>query len=462
MTKREYTTYTGGIRYYDVEKEWQEAAVDAERLDAAIADGRPAHEIMRILYAAADRLDAVLARSIRLGRIFYADFLSGAGPDARRFLQMNSHAMPKVYQRLLKGREAPMPIDELRRILEMLSASTPDNLATVREIYANEKWLAGRMLHDDIYCACCDEAKEFLLDVAMNADPVLRRSFVAQVMTCGRADRMDKVRAYRKLRPYREYTTTARKEDIKTSAYVLGHHVFVNAAHNGLTQPYSSNLAMPDYQLAVCSKVQEAYAESGYVRYQWSRNKLPGYETVRCSFPQFASMSDNYSNSVDRMTMEKVCWDDNPGNLVLACDMQGVRFGLKQIVYLMRNARCGILKFILGEAPDLLRTVNLTQMLFYVSAYGNWKIASEAAAAIESSAPGTVASAFDHFGNTPIWYTLYELDTTNRYSDLRVIGGSEATGDAARKDYVKLLESFGCNRYHKNHLGVSYADVERK
>ena len=81
MKKNEYTTYSGGIRYYDSEKEGKEAVEDAERLDAAIAEGRPAGEVMKILREVSGRLPAVLARSIRLGRLFYDDFLVQTFPE---------------------------------------------------------------------------------------------------------------------------------------------------------------------------------------------------------------------------------------------------------------------------------------------------------------------------------------------------------------------------------------------
>ncbi len=455
MKKWEYVTYSGGIRYYDLEKEGAEAVEDAERLDAAIAEGRPAGEVMKILRDASGRLHAVLARSIRLGRLFYDDFLAEAGKYARQFFGANASAVPKVYRHFLKNKDADWPSDALRHLLAGLSRP-----ADVAPAVSEYKWLAGRLLQDDVYLSCNDEGKGFILDVAKKADPVMRRTFVAQIMAGGNANRKEKVRVYRSLRPDRDYTARERREAIMTSAYLMGHHVKVNAAHNGLTQPYSNNPYLPDYHLAVCSKVQEAYAESGYVRYQWSRNKLPGYETIRCSFPQFASMSDNYANSTDRLTMWRACSEDNPGNLVLACDLEGVRFGLKQITYLMRNRKLNILKFILGEAPDMLRTLDLRKMLFYVSAYGNWKMAAEAAATIESAAPGTVASATDHFGNTPIWYTLYDLDTTHQYDTASNPAAAQENGETARKEYVKLLESFGCDRHYKNHLGVSYAELE--
>lgn len=455
MKKNEYTTYSGGVRYYDSEKEGKEAVEDAERLDAAIAEGRPAGEVMKILREASGRLPAVLARSIRLGRLFYDDFLAEAGKYARQFFGANASAVPKAYRHFLKNKDVDWPSDALRRLVTELSC--PDKVAPV---VAEYKWLAGRLLQDDVYLSCSDEGKEFLLGVAKKADPVVRRTFVAQILAGGQANRKEKVRVYKSLRPDQEYTVRERKEHILTSAYLMGHHVKVNAAHNGLTQPYSNNTYIPDYHLAVCSKVQEAYAESGYVRYQWSRNKLPGYETVRCSFPQFASISDDYSKSIDRSVMERICCDDNPGNLVLACDLEGVRFGLKQIIYLMRNRKSNILKFILGEAPDLLRTLDLPKTLFYISAYGNWRMAAEAAAVIESTAPGTVESAIDRFGNTPIWYTLYSLQTTHQRDAVRFPAAPRVDGEDARKEYVDLLEPFGCDRYHKNHLGVSYADIE--
>ncbi len=455
MKKNDYVTYSGGIRYYDSEKEGAEAVEDAERLDAAIAEGRPPGEVMKILRDASGRLPAVLARSIRLGRLFYDDFLAEAGKYARQFFGANASAVPKAYRHFLKNKDVDWPSDAVRHLLAELSR--PANVVPAVFEY---KWLAGRLLQDDVYLSCNDEGKEFILDVAKKADPVVRRTFVAQIMVGGNANRKEKVRVYRSLRPDRDYTVRERKEAILTSAYLMGHHVKVNAAHNGLTQPYSNNLYLPDYHLAVCSKVQEAYAESGYVRYQWSRNKLPGYETVRCSFPQFASMSDNYSKSTDREVMVRICSGDNPGDLVLACDLEGVRFGLKQITYLMRNKKPNILKFILGEAPDLLRTLDLRMMLFYVSAYGDWKMAAEALGAIEAAAPGTAAGAVDHFGNTPIWYTLYDLDTTHQYDSVRHPAAARENGEDARREYVKMLESFGCDRWHRNHLGVSYADVE--
>ena len=459
MKKKSYETHHDGVRYYDSEKEGKEAVVDAELLDAAIAEMRPASEIMQMLRTASGRLAAVIARSLRFGRLFYSDFLSEADADARRFFREHAFAVPYFYQRLLKNRDLALPVSEFRWILEMLSSGGRENFESFRAIYANEKWLAGRLLQDDVYLSCCDEAKEFLLDIAMNAAPEVRRPFVAQIMTGGCADAGEKSRVYRKLRPYAEFTTRATQEQVKTSTYLLGHHVFANAAHSGLTVPYSGNASSPDYHLAICSKIQESYAESGYVRYQWSRNKLPGYETIRCSFPKFASMTDNFSKAVDMSVMESVCIGDNPGNLVLACDLEGLRFGLKQIVYLMRYSKRNILKFILGEAPDLLPSVNIRQMLFYVSAYGDWTTASEAATTIEAAAPGTVAKAFDCFGNTPIWYTLYSLESAHQYDTFRGAAMSHDTSEGARKEYVKLLESFGCNRYHKNHLGISYADL---
>ena len=227
--KWEYVTYSGGIRYYDSEKDGAESVEDAERLDAALAEGRPAGEVMKILRDASGRLSAVLARSIRLGRLFYDDFLAEAGKYALQFFGANASAVPKAYRHFLKNIDADWPSDALRRLLAGLSC--PANVASAVSEY---KWLAGRLLQDDVYLSCKDEGKEFILDVAKKADPVVRRTFVAQIMAG--ANRKERVRVYKSLRPDRDFTVRERKEAILTSAYLMGHHVKVNAAHNGLTQ----------------------------------------------------------------------------------------------------------------------------------------------------------------------------------------------------------------------------------
>jgi len=82
-------------------------------------------------------------------------------------------------------------------------------------------------------------------------------------------------------------------------------------------------------------------------------------------------------------------------------------------------------------------------------------VAIEVVRAIEAVEPGTVTRAVDYFGNTPIWYTQYVLNSTDWYSPNR-------TKKYSCADYIQMLESFGCCRYRQNHLGVSYADVENR
>lgn len=452
--KIDYITYIGNIRAYASENDAEAAAADADWLDAAIAEKASPKNIMSIVMGAKFHLKAMFARSLRAGRLFYADFLSKIDEEALRFLRCVAYTVPKVYQKALGGGTG-MGLEFVDRLLTDLQSDDDGRISWARGVVNIHGRLVGRILQDDVYALASNKGRRFLLELAQDTNPVIRRLFVSQVMTGDAIDSKSKVSVYRALRPFDEYTKRERHEQIKIATHILGHKAYVNGAHNGLTKAYSDNASDPDYQLAVCDKVQKAYAESGYIRYQWSRSKLPGYRIIRCSFPRFASMKDSLSGSMDRDAIGTLLNEENPGSLALMCDMYGVRFGLEQIVYLMRQGRGKLLSYIARDLPELLGKISRMELLFYVSAYGDWDVAMEVARAIEESEPGTVAGAVDYFGNTPIWYTQYVLNSTQWYSVNRAKTHSCA-------DYIQMLESFGCSRYRKNHLGISYADVESR
>ena len=452
--KIDYITYIGNIRAYVSENDAEAAAADAVRLDAAIVEQASPKNIMSIVMGAKSHLKATFARSLRVGRLFYADFLSKIDEGTLQFLRSVAYTVPKAYQKALGGGTG-MGLEFVKRLLSDLQSDDDARISWAKGIVNAHGRLVGRILQDDVYALASDKGRNFLLELAHNTNPVVRRLFVSQVMTGDAVDAKSKVGVYSALRPFKEYTTRERHEDIKIATRILGHKAYVNGAHNGLTKAYSDNANAPDYQLAVCEKVQETYAESGYIRYQWSRSKLPGYRIIRCSFPRFASMKDSLSGTIDRDTIGALINEENPGSLALMCDMYGVRFGLEQIVYLMRQGRGKLLSYIARDLPELLGKISRTEILFYVSAYGDWDVAMEVVRAIEAVEPGTVAGAVDHFGNTPIWYTQYVFNSTDWYSPNR-------TRKYSCADYIQMLESFGCSRYRKNHLGISYADVENR
>ena len=447
----DYITYIGNIRAYTSENDAEAAAADAARLDAAISEKASPQNIMAIVMGAKSHLKAMFARSLCVGKLFYADFLSKIDEGALQFLRSVAYTVPKVYQKALEGGTG-MGLEFVDRLMSDLQSDDDSRISWAKGLVNAHGRLVGRILQDDVYACASYKGRRLLLELAQNTNPLVRRLFVSQVLTSDVVDAKSKISVYNALRPFAEYTKRDRCEDIKIATRILGHKAFVNGTHNGLTKAYSDNASDPDYQLAVCDKVQKVYAESGYIRYQWSRSKLPGYRIIRCSFPRFASMKDSLSGSMDSGSIDALIDDDNPGSLALMCDMYGVRFGMEQIVHLMRNRRGKLLSYIVQDIPELIGKISRKELLFYVSAYGDWDVAMDVTRVIEGVEPGTVAEAVDYFGNTPIWYTLYVLESTSQYSFSRTMRYS-------REDYVGMLESFGCSRYRKNHIGISYADV---
>ena len=58
---------------------------------------------MSIVMGAKSHLKATFARSLRVGRLFYADFLSKIDEGALQFLRSVAYTVPKAYQKALRG-----------------------------------------------------------------------------------------------------------------------------------------------------------------------------------------------------------------------------------------------------------------------------------------------------------------------------------------------------------------------
>ena len=453
MRKFGYILRDDGLREYATEKKRKAASAFARRLDDLIRDGGEPDRIAASLHAAAPVLAATYARMIYLGRLFYCDLFSRFDKQTQYLILSNGACAPKLYQRLLQQRKDLSP-EAMTDFISNLCSSDCNRVTSAREFLHQNRWLMGRVLQDDVYMACDQETKVFLLECARTGSSPDRRLFVAQMMNSERVPREEKVAVYRSLKPYDEQFVREKSDQVLIHTTLLGLDARVNGAHLGLSVAYSNNSNRPDYHLAVCDKVQRAYAESGYFRYQWSRSKLPGYEIVRCSFPRFASMTDKWSNAGAKGEFDAAAIDDNPGYFKLMCDLNGIGIGLRQVAYLMTNRKTEVLRFLVRECRDELeKAISLTELLFYVSAYGAWDVGAVVAEEIERARPGTIASAVDHFGNTPMWYTLYKLETTNSYV-------SPSENEKSRLAYVRLLRSCGCDPYRENHLGISYADLK--
>ena len=453
MRKYDYIQYAGGLREYASEKNRKAASALAQRIDDLIRNGGESDRIAAFLHTAAPVLAATYARMIYLGRLFYCDLFGRFDRETQHLILSKGACAPKEYQRLLRQRNDLSP-SALTDFISNLCSSDCNRVTCAGEFLRQNRWLIGRVLQDEVYMACGHEAKAFLLECARTGSPTDRRLFVAQMMDSERVPQEEKVAVYRSLKPYDEQFVREKNDQVLIRTTLLGLDARVNGAHLGLYVAYSNNSNRPDYHLAVCDKVQRAYAESGYFRYQWSRSKLPGYEIVRCSFPRFASMKDKWHDSGANGMFDLAAVDDNPGYFKLMCDLNGIVIGLRQVIYLMTNRKTEVLRFLVRECRDELEeSISLTELLFYVSAYGAWEIGAVVAEEIERAAPGTIASAVDHFGNTPMWYTLYELETTNRYV-------SPSENEKSRLAYVRLLRSHGCDPYRENHLGISYADLK--
>ena len=452
MRKFEYVQYADNLRLYDSERQADRAEAVARRLDSILKMHLPYGQIADCLQEAKDIRPAVFARMTRLGRLFYADVVEAFPGEVVYLLLGNRAAYPRAYGKLLYQRNL-IDGSALKGLISDFSGSDAGLVDGVANLLRTEQWLVPRFLQDDVFLACGETARKVLLDLGRQEKPIVRRLFVAQIMNSEWASHDVKAQVYRRFKPYAESFIREKSENVHISTRLLGRKGYVTGPHIGLSNTYSANTDRPDYSLAVCEDVQRAYAECGYFRYQWARSELPGYETVRCAFPRFATMSDRWHDQCFGKELDEFSRDDNPGYFRLMCDMHGSRIGLRQFAFLMMHRRRNILKYIVEDcADDLLKSLSLEQVLFYVSAYGNWSIATEIADSIESVAPGTVARAVDQFGNTPIWYTLYELETT--CWDLRGAGH-----EADRHEYVRHLESLGCDPCRQNHLGISYADV---
>lgn len=453
MRKYTYRQYKGGLREYESEDRWQAAAAYATQLDDLIRRNAAPERITAVLHTAQPFLASTFARMIHLVRLFYADTFCRFDKATQYLLLGNGACAPKTCQRLMKRKDEMSP-NAISELINNLCSRDVDRTRGAREFLLLNRWLMARMLQEEVYMACDDDTRKFLLECARIGSSSDKRLFVAQIMNSDGVPQTVKTEVYCALKPYDEQFIREMHEDVLVHTKLLGHDAHVNGAHLGLTKEYSCNENRPDYHMAVCEQVQRAYAECGYFRYQWSRSKLPGYKIIRSSFPRFASMKDKWSSTSTKGLLDEVTLNDNPGCFKLMCDLNGVHVGLTQIVYLMRYRKVESLRFLVRECrEELEEAISLTELLFFVSAYGDWDNGIIIAEEIERMEPGTIASAVDHFGNTPMWYTLYALNTTNPQL-------TWAVSEKARVAFVRMLHASGCDPYRKNHLGISYADVK--
>ena len=186
-----------------------------------------------------------------------------------------------------------------------------------------------------------------------------------------------------------------------------------------------------------------------------------GYELVRNMYPDIIGhISRKYIVSE---RLKKAFREDSVGEFEILKTVENLRFTKSMVREMIKSSDGGQIVAHLIRTDDMIKRVfPPMEMLFYVCASCESPTkATIIAEALAEVAPECV-NAVDPFGLTPLDYINIGMRTSNRFlvnsmgMDLGCIGGVNLW-DCLASTLVRL----GCNPYHGNKYGISYADVRR-
>lgn len=204
-------------------------------------------------------------------------------------------------------------------------------------------------------------------------------------------------------------------------------------------------------------------------RYDWLKLYLAlyvgirgnGYELVRNMYSDIVGhVSRKYSVS-ERLKM--AFRKDSIGEFEMSKVIENVRFTKTMVRDMIKSPHGGQIVAHLIRTDNAFRNAfQPTEMLFYVcSSCEIGKKATVIAEALAEVAPECV-KAVDPFGLTPLDYINIGMRTSSRFLvDSMGWDSSCICGLNLWDDFASTLVRLGCNPYHGNRYGISYADVRR-
>lgn len=442
----------GGILEYDCEREWREAEADAETLDAMLGEGAPTEEVGRVLASAAGRLPATLARMLRLGELVSPSRLLGLSWGTREALYACRRRLMPCYRLTLGLSDGSLgalghTFEALRR---MLLHGTPREREIAIGTLHNGDFPLAQFLDEDTAAACLD-----VVPGLFSASFGFPRRIFALLMLGGKLPVSAKARLFMTMRPFGEEVRCVPMASRKRRAgrcriRLLGREAQIADCVTGLSLPFGGtgfyhNRA--DYSMAVCGQLQKAYADSDFVRQAYVVSKFPGHELVAASFQDLHPEGGYRFSTVKTARIADMANESNPAYFRLMLDIAGLAVDSdRAVLELIRCRKTKSLAYIVrNHLASMNGCMTPEQLAFHASTLTDWEAAGELAEAVEAAAPGTLARAVDPFGNTPLWYTLYNKGYTN--------------DEPGRKGYVERLCRLGCDPRRRNHLGLCFGDL---
>ena len=186
-----------------------------------------------------------------------------------------------------------------------------------------------------------------------------------------------------------------------------------------------------------------------------------GYELVRTMYSDIIGhVSRKYIIS-DRLKM--AFREDSIGEFEMLKVIENVRFTKTMVRDMLKSPHGGqILAHLIKTDTAFRNAFQPTEMLFYVcSSCESGQKATIIAEALSEVAPECV-KAVDPFGLTPLDYINIGMRTSSRFL-VNSIGWDSSCicGLNLWDDFASTLVRLGCNPYHVNRYGISYADVRR-
>ena len=204
-------------------------------------------------------------------------------------------------------------------------------------------------------------------------------------------------------------------------------------------------------------------------RYDWLRLYIAlyvgirgnGYELVRNMYPDIIGHVSRKYNVSERL--KTAFRQGSIGEFEMLKVIENVRFTKSMVRDMLKFPNGGqIVAHLIKTDATIRNAFQPAEMLFYICS--SCKSATKAAivaAALTEVAPECV-KAVDPFGLTPLDYINIGIRTSSRClvnsrgTDSSCIGGMNLWDDLA-----STLVRLGCNPYHGNRYGISYADVRR-
>lgn len=186
-----------------------------------------------------------------------------------------------------------------------------------------------------------------------------------------------------------------------------------------------------------------------------------GYELVRNMYPDIIGHASRKYIVSERL--KNAFREDSVGEFEILKTVENLRFTKSMVRDMIKSSDGGQIVAHLIRTDDMIKRVfPPLEMLFYVCAScENPTKATIIAEALAEVAPECV-NAIDPFGLTPLDYINIGMRTSSRFL-VNSMGwdSSCVCGLNLWDDFASTLVRLGCNPYHGNKYGISYADVRR-